>query len=248
MRVSNFIGCAALVLASASLGACADNDSGNSPDNAVNEATGDDTPLAETTNDRAIPAMDFDNEQLGAKIEGPVGPEVNASFLLDGKSYGDIESYVACPTNISDCNPKTLPAGTIYTYVHVVTPGVDKANDKPFLPNKEVMTVAAADMFKMSLPATGFTGEAGYSLGQARAVAGPSAAFSVKCENDGLVFEKTSGEAWSTGETITFYWKSTVPPKGPGEGHTLGADGIMAVGTGPVPGTAPAGEVQGCAK
>jgi len=248
MRISNFISCAALVLASASIVACADNDPGDSPDNAADEATGENTPLVEPTSNPAIPAMDFDNEQLGAKIKGPVGPEVNASFLLDGNSYGDIESYVACPANISDCNPKNLPAGTIYTYVHVVTPGVDKGNDEPFLPNKEAMTVAAADMFRMSLPSTGFSGEAGYSLGQARAAAGPSASFSVKCEGSQLVFEKTSGEAWSTGETITFYWKSTVPPKGPGEGYTLGADGKMAVGTGPVPGNATAGEAQACAK
>lgn len=247
MRVSKFISCAALLLASASLAACADNDPADSPDNAVDEATGDDSPVKETASNPAVPAMDFDNEQLGAKIEGPVGPEVNASFLLDGKSYGDIESYVACPADISNCNPKNLPAGTIYTYVHVVTPGVDNANDEPFLPNKEVMTVAAVNMFEMSLPSTGFSGEAGYSLSQARAAAGPSASFSVKCEGSQLVFEKTSGEAWSTGETITFYWKSTVPPKGPGEGYALGADGKMAVGTGPVPGTGPAGEVKGCA-
>ncbi|NCN85876.1 MAG: hypothetical protein GW808_01195 [Sphingomonadales bacterium] len=246
MRVSDYIGCAALVLASVSLAACADNDPGDSPDNAVDEATGNATPLAETARDSAIPAMDFDKEQPGAKIEGPVGPEVNASFLLGGKSYGDIESYVACPANISTCNPKILPADTVYTYVHVVTPGVDKDNDKPFLPNKDVMTVTATDIFKMTAPPTGFAGEVGYSLGQARAAAGPDAAFSVTCQDNRLVFEKTSGEAWSTGETITFYWKSTVPPKGPAEDYSLGVDGKMTVGTGPVPGTAPADGVKGC--
>ena len=247
MRVSRFIGCAALVVASASLGACAENDPGAGPDNATDEGANDHISLAEPVSDSAIPTMDFDNEQLGAKIEGPVGPEVNASFLLDGKSYGDIESYVACPTDITTCDPKNLPAGTVYTYVHVVTPGLDKSNDEPFKPNKQVMAVAAADMFTMSLPSTGFSGEAGYSIGQASAAAGPEASFSVKCKNNRLAFEKLSGETWSTGETITFYWKSTVPPKGPGEGFALRADGKVAVGTGPVPGTPPADEVKGCA-
>ncbi len=244
MKQFNLAGYSAMAIAT--LAACSGDKAGEGPDASVDEGTGDRSKLEESTNDRVINATDFDNLQLGARIEGPVGTEVNASFLLDGKSYGDIESYVACPVNINNCDPASLPGGTIYTYVHVVTPGVDESNDKPFEQPTKVESVAQAKAFRMSAPSTGFSGGAGYSLGQARAAGGPLASFTVKCEEDRLVFDMGSGEAWATGEPITFYWKSTVPPKGPGNGYALDFDGKTASAQGPVPGAPPSNEVSGC--
>ena len=50
--------------------------------------------------------------ELGARIEGPVGPEVEASIISDGRSIGDIVSYVACPAEYDECDPEDLPEGT----------------------------------------------------------------------------------------------------------------------------------------
>ena len=82
---------------------------------------------------RTLVAADFGELELGPKIEGPVGPEVEASIIVDGRSIGDIVSYVACPAGVEECDPDELPDDTVYTYVHTVRPGVDDPNDPPFM-------------------------------------------------------------------------------------------------------------------
>ena len=182
-------------------------------------------------------AQDFDTLKLGAKIVGPVGPEVEASFNTDLGSIGDIEGYVACTDGTATCDPKAAAADMIYTYVYQVTPGVDAPNDAKFPQSEAVSPVSKATAFKMVLPAVGFTGDAGYSFANARKALGNDGAFTVTCSDQGLAFEIARGTEWSTGEPITFFWRSTVPPKGPMDAFLLEADGKTGIGAGPSPTT-----------
>lgn len=204
----------------------------------------EETAIAAPTGDRVIPPRNFDNELLGARIQGPVGTEVNASLADDEGTIGDIESYVACPGSLSECDPARVDENTIFTYVHVVTPGEDDANDDIFPNRGAAAEVTAATSFRLTVPATGFAGEAGYSVGEARSALGPEGAFVIRCEGGMLVFEPSAGDTWSTGETVTFFWRSSVPPAGPDIAYALIADGRTATGQGPAPAPDKAG--SGC--
>ena len=73
-----------------------------------------------------ITPTDLNSLTLGANIVGPVGPTVNASFVNnDAESLGDIRSGVACPDGFATCVPPNNPAGTIYTYVYEIAPGIN---------------------------------------------------------------------------------------------------------------------------
>ncbi|WP_164114469.1 hypothetical protein [Sphingorhabdus sp. Alg239-R122] len=184
-----------------------------------------------------VEALDFDMLALGAKIVRPLGPEVDSSFNTDLASISDLIGYVACTEGTETCDPKAAGDDMVYTYVYTVTPGVDPHNDDKFPKSEAVDPVAKATAFKMMLPAVGFTGEAGYSKGQAIEALGEDGAFDIRCTADGLTYEIASGTEWSTGETMTFFWKSTKPPKGPMDAFILEADGKTAIGAGPSPTT-----------
>ena len=205
------------------------------------------TGLEAGTDDFTVNAGDFGREQLGGKIVGPLGPQVEGSLVMaDGTAIGDIKSYVACPQNVTDCDPAKLPADTIYTFVHVVTPGVDEPNSKAIAQPATVKPVAKSVTFRMTMPANGFTGQAGYSLEQARSALGPEGSFTVSCNEGMLVWEVATGETWGTGEPVTFFWKSRKPPKGPAEAYGFEADGYTAKGMGPFPAAAANGDATGC--
>lgn len=222
----------ASAIAALALSACADNDAGENAADTVEapEAAADDGVSANA-------AMDFDELALGAKIVGPVGPEVEASLATDLESIGDIKSYVACAEGNESCDPKSAAPGMVYTYVYIVTPGTDDPNDDKFPQPEAVAPVSKATGFKMVLPAVGYTGESGYSQKQAVEALGDDGAFLATCSANGLSFELVSGTEWSTGEPITFFWRSTVPPKGPMDAFILEADGKTGVGAGPSPTT-----------
>ncbi len=184
-----------------------------------------------------VEALDFDTLKLGAKIVGPLGPEVDSSLNTDLTSVGDLIGYVACVEGTETCDPKAAGDDMVYTYVYTVTPGVDPHNDDKFPKSEAVDPVAKATAFKMVLPALGFTGEAGYSKEQTAEALGTDGAFEIRCTADGITYEIASGTEWSTGETITFFWKSTKPPMGPMDAFILEADGKTAIGAGPSPTT-----------
>ena len=193
-----------------------------------------------------IISTEINDLKLGAKIEGPVGTEVQASLATDLGALGDIESYVACPDGMDVCDPKTAPAGTIYTYVHTITPGADEPNDLPFPQPEAVLDVKSATKFHIKGPVYGFNGVAGYSFADGRKALGADMFISVQCKEGSLGYTVELGDAWSNGETISFFWQSTIAPKGPGEGFTLYADGKEGTGSGPVPGK-PLSDVEGAA-
>ena len=226
------LACTAAIALCASLAAC----SGES-----DTAKPVPTPTASETSDapsdpRALVAADFGELDLGAKIEGPVGPEVEASIVFDGRSIGDIVSYVACPSEYKDtCDPEDLPEGTIYTYVHKVRPGVDDPNDPPFNRPVGLDEVTMATVFSTLREASGFNGAIGFDRAQVASALGPDGTIRAQDDNGTLVWRVVGGDGWSTGEEITFFWQSTLPPEGPAQAFSLRADEKIGMATGPFP-------------
>ncbi len=182
-----------------------------------------------------ITAVDLDSLSLGPKIVGPVGPEVNVSLAAGANNLGDLISSVACPDGFSACTPPSNPAGTIYTYVHTVTPGADTTNDPPFPAPGPVSAFDGASEFRLNFPASGFTGVAGYRFSDAVAVLGASGAFTIERLPDGSLTWTVANGDWDTGETVSFFWQTTQPPSGPSGQYALSNGATTATGNGPLP-------------
>lgn len=166
---------------------------------------------------RTLVPADFATLRLGAKIDGM---EAQGRFASDGETLAEVTSYVACPEGVTDCDPKTLPADTVYTYVHHVTPG---------------KSVASATLFRTARPASGFANGVGYDNGQAAVALGPNGEIDVEADNGALVWRVIGGDHWKAGEPITLYWQSTLPPARSAEAYLVETDGSVAMGSGPFP-------------
>ena len=190
------------------------------------------TPSIEPTN--------LDTLRLGSKIEGPVGPEVETSFInTAGNSVGDLSSSVSCPTAISDgCIPAETPLGTLYTYVYEVTPGVDLPNDAPFPQPDGLDPFERIESFQLNFPAVGFNGVAGYSFSEAKQ-ATEAKTLIIESNLDGSLVWRLPAEAdWKARETISFFWQTTEPPIGPNGSYGLAGDGRLSGAVGPLPAAA----------
>lgn len=163
-----------------------------------------------------VPA-DFAKIRLGAKIKGADG---DGKFVSDGQTLAEVASYVACPAGVTVCDPKTVPAGTVYTYVHRVTPGT---------------TVASATLFRTARPAAGFANGVGYDNAEATAALSPNGEIDVEADNGALVWRVIGGDHWKAGEPITLFWQSTQPPAPAREAYLVETDGSVAMGSGPFP-------------
>ena len=186
----------------------------------------------------SLPAGDFGDLELGAKIVGPQGPEVKARLTNPAGAFADITSYVACPAGMDPCDPKTAPAGTIYTYVHKVYPGEDNQQETGSGTGADSSDIEIATNFMMTRPAHGFTGTAGYSKAEVIAAAGPRVDAIITCLDGGLawtIHTGGGGNQWEQAEPITFYWQSTLPPAGPADAYAIKANYVTASGNGPYP-------------
>lgn len=189
-----------------------------------------------------IEATNLDGLSLGVKIVGPVGPDVETSFVNgSGEAVGDLSSSVSCPGGFSACVPPDNPAGTIYTYIHVVTPGVDLPNDPPFPAPDVSIPFDQVTEFALGFPATGFNGVAGYSFGEAVGALVTDAAISIDLGTDDiLTWTLPDASEWGTGETISFFWQTTQPPSGPGGSFGISnASGQGLAAGGPIPAAIP---------
>ncbi len=198
----------------------------------------------------ALNAGEFATLKLGAKIVGPQGPEVKATLSNDAGNFADITSYVACPEDFTTCDPENAPKGTIYTYVHTVYPGEDNDASTGAGAGVTSSDVERATMFRMTRPATGFTGTVGYAKAEALAAVGTKADVIITCDNGALAWTISAGDGgdqWQAREPITFYWQSTVPPAGPADAYAIDVDGTRASGNGPYPG-AGEGSANACAE
>ena len=184
---------------------------------------------------RNFEAGDFLDLQLGAKIVGPQGEEVESALANAEGNFADLRSFVACPAGMDPCDPATAPQGTIYTYVHTVRPGVDDPNDPPFMRPVGLDEVEAATVFETVREAYGFSGAIGFDRKQVEEALGPDGTIRVHDDNGTLVWRVVGGNGWSTGEPITFFWQSTEPPAGPDEAYALRADEKIAMASGPFP-------------
>ena len=182
--------------------------------------------MENTSDNNASKAVDFDTLKLGAKIVGPLGPEVKASFLGADAFVGKAVSYVACPEGMSECNPKTAPEGTIFTFVHQISPGTDE--------ELEGKIANSASEFFMNKPSYGYNGVSGYSFAQANDVLGSETQIAISCV-DGALKWSVDGD-WKRGQTLTFFWQSTLPPKGPDTAYSILSDEGESTGAGPYPG------------
>ena len=190
----------------------------------------------------ALEPGDFADLELGAKIVGPQGPEVKTSLSNEAGILADITSYVACPAGMEECDPATAPEGTIYTFVHQVFPGEDMDPSTGAGEGPDDVDVESATGFKMTGPAHGFTGMAGFSKAEAVAAAGDSVQVVITCDADGsLIWTVNAGDGgnqWEDAEPLTFYWQSTLPPAGPAERYEIRANDVSGTGNGPYPAAA----------
>lgn len=187
---------------------------------------------------KALPAGDMTEFTLGAKVVGPKGPEVTGAMSNEAGNFADLRAYVSCPKGMDKCDPKTAAQGTIYTYVFVVYPGGDNKAASGVGTGNTVSDIERATAFRMTMPAYGFTGNAGYAKPEALAAIGPKADVVITCDAGKLVWTVSAGDGgdqWEQKEPLTFYWQSTLPPAGPAKAYALDADGTTAMGSGPYP-------------
>ena len=243
----NFIVASALVL---TLSACSDEPTpAQTADKEATDLTDVDSDGEAHAAAKALPAGDFMDFTLGGRLVGPKGPEVTGAMTNSAGSFADLRGYVACPQDVEKCDPRNAPDGTVYTYVFVVYPGGDNDDDTGIGPNNTASDVERGEAFRMTMPAHGFTGSAGYAKAEALAAIGPKADVVITCDAGKLVWTVSAGDGgdqWGAKEPITFYWQSTLPPAGPAKAYAFDADGTAAVGSGPYP-AASQGAKNACA-
>ncbi len=187
------------------------------------------TPSETVAGPRTLVPAGFNDMDLGPKIVGPQGPEVSGTLVREGTTIAEIVSYVACPAAAQDeepaeeCVPADQPDGTVYTYVHRITP-LDVADD-----------LDTPMVFRTTRKAHGFANNIGFDREQAEAVLGEGYAIRVQEDNGALAWRVELSNGWSAGEELTFFWQSTLPPEGPAEAYAVGTENGRAVGTGPFP-------------
>lgn len=198
------------------------------------------TPSATVAAPRTLVAADLDFATLGGKIEGPQGTEVETVLSAGSRQVGSMTSFVACPEGMAVCNPATAPAGTVYTYVHrVMLAEADVEATPTDLPGDgpEVLETQTT-LFRTIDPAPGFNAAVGYDSAEAQAALGSPDAITITLDEGRLIWRVTTGEGWKPGTAITFWWQSTLPPKGPQPAYLLEIDGNQARATGPYPAAA----------
>lgn len=244
----NFVTASALALA---LAACSDRDP--SPrevkDQEVTDLRNVDSDGEAVAAAKALPAGDFTEFTLGAHIGGGKAEGTTSAMTNDAGSFADLRSFVACPKGMATCDPKTAPEGTVYTYVLVVYPGGDNNAHKGTGAHNTTSDIERATSFRMTMPAHGFTGNAGYAKPEALAAIGPKADVVVTCDAGKLIWTVSAGDGgnqWEQKEPLTFYWQSTRPPAGAAKAYAFDADSTTATGNGPYP-AAKKGVANACA-
>ncbi|GGD92322.1 hypothetical protein GCM10011515_10020 [Tsuneonella deserti] len=193
---------------------------------------------------KALPAGDLTEFTLGGRIGEKTVAMTNAAG-----SFADLRSFVACPKGMDPCDPKIAPAGTVYTYVMVVYPGGDNDEDTGIGAHNTASDIERATAFRMTMPAHGFTGKAGYAKPEALAAIGPKADVVVSCDAGRIVWTVSAGDGgnqWEQKEPLTFYWQSTLPPAGTAKAYAFDADSTEAIGMGFYP-AAREGVANACA-
>ena len=192
------------------------------------------TPTPSVAQPRTLAAADLDMETLGARIVGPQGPEVETILSAGNREIGKMVSFVACPADVTECEPGEMPEGTVYTYVHQVTLSDDWTQAEQPAQGPEVVE-SPPTLFRMTQQAHGFTRAVGYSTEQAVEALGGEDAISITSDDGRIIWRVVEGDGWKPGTTISFWWQSTLPPAGPADAYLLEIDGNQAIASGPFP-------------
>ena len=192
------------------------------------------TPTPSVAQPRTLAAADLDMETLGARIVGPQGPEVETILSTGNREIGKMVSFVACPADVTECEPGEMPEGTVYTYVHQVTLSDDWTQADQPAQGPEVVE-SPPTLFRMTQQAHGFTRAVGYSTKQAVEALGGEDAISITSDDGRIIWRVVEGDGWKPGTTISFWWQSTLPPAGPADAYLLEIDGNQAIASGPFP-------------
>lgn len=195
------------------------------------------------TNAAFIVATDLSTLSLGAKIVGPVGPDVETTLTFNdtrGNLVGiaDLISSVSCDARFTDDCSITAATGSsdvIYTYQHQIIPGVDLENDPPFPSPDIVVPFNGVTEFRLQFPAHGFNGVAGFDFGQVNTAIGNTNIGIEQLADGSLVWTLPSGSGWDTNESITFFWQTTQRPSGPGGVYAATNQTLSGAGNGPIP-------------
>ena len=194
-----------------------------------------------------VAPVDLGSLSLGAKIVGPVGPEVDATITFDDNGtitgIADLIGSVSCDDRfVTGCAESDVQgfSDVVYTYVHQVIPGVDLPNDPPFPAPDVVIPFDDVTEFRLGFTAHGFNGVAGFDFGEATAAVGSPAVVTIDQTAGGeLVWSLPDGSGWDTGETLTFFWQTDRRPVGPGGVYIASDGGITGSGAGPLPDPVP---------
>ena len=195
------------------------------------------TPEPTVSVPRTLVGADLDLTTLGARITGPQGSEFQTLLSVEDREIGRLVSSVACPREVTECLPRTLPEGTVYTYIHRVTlaEADDATAPAPATPAATAAPETGATLFRTTLPAAGFAHSIGYDRKQAEAALGVPDAISITSDGGQLIWRVTAGQGWKPGTTITFWWQSTVPPEGLHEAYLISVNGQEDAANGPFP-------------
>ncbi len=190
----------------------------------------------------AIVATDLSTLSLGAKIVGPVGPDVETTLIFNdtgGNLVGiaDLSSSVSCDARFVDCSNTAVSgfSDVIYTYQHQIIPGEDLENDPPFPSPDRVVPFDDVTEFRLQFPAHGFNGVAGFDFDQVNTATGNTNIDIEQLADGSLVWTLPSGLGWDTNESITFFWQTTQRPSGPGGVYAATNQTLNGAGNGPIP-------------
>ncbi|MXP28906.1 hypothetical protein GRI58_08730 [Porphyrobacter algicida] len=192
---------------------------------------------------RTLVAADYDHSALGAKIDLGIAPDEELPIKdAQGKQIATLLASVACPQDSTQCVPKDMPKGTVYTYLLTITPTPPSlGSPEPIAPLETgaASTTPRAEnppvLFRLTRAATGFNGAVGYSHSQALDALGSEDAITVNYDTDEIIWRVTDGSGWEAGMPITFWWQSTVPPTGTAKAYHLEIGGHSAVVDAPFP-------------
>ncbi len=190
-----------------------------------------------------IIATDLSTLSLGAKIVGPVGPEVETTITFtdpggDVIGIADLISSVSCDARFAaDCSAAAVTGfnDVVYTYQHQVIPGMDLPNDPPFPAPDSVIPFNDVTEFRLQFPAHGFLGVAGFDFGQTNTAINSVDIIIERLGDGSLVWTLPKGSNWDTNERITFFWQTTQRPSGPGGVYATSNQTLNGVGNGPMP-------------
>ncbi len=190
-----------------------------------------------------IDATNLSTLSLGAKITGPVGPDVETTltFTDSGGSVvgiADLSSSVSCDVRFaSDCSAIAVAgfSDVVYTYQHQIIPGVDHPNDRPFPMPDSVVPFNGVTEFRLQFPAHGFLGVAGFDFDQVNTAIGGTSIRIEQLGDESLVWTLPDRSGWDAGESITFFWQTTQRPSGPGGVYAATNQTLSGVGNGPIP-------------